>query len=61
MTPSLNIKQDYAIRYKMVQEGHFVSPHPIFLLEPSILLHAALILLNLRPSERFRSTSHEEN
>ena len=34
MTPSLNIKQDYAIRFEMVQEGYFVSSHPFFLLEP---------------------------
>ena len=35
MTPSLNIKQDYAIHFEMVQEGYFVSFHPsFFLLEP---------------------------
>ena len=34
MTPSLNIKQDYAIRFEMVQEGYFVSSHPFFLFEP---------------------------
>ena len=34
MTPSLNIKQGYAIRFEMVQEGYVVSSHPFFLLEP---------------------------